>query len=67
MAWAEGGRTDMDNLVFLCARHHSEIHDGDSWQIEMINGLPWVRPPVWAHPTRPLLRNTTHRPTGSAA
>jgi Domain of unknown function (DUF222)/HNH endonuclease len=67
VAWADGGSTNLDNLVMLCPRHHSEIHDGDGWQIEMLQGIPWVRPPAWVDPTRPLLRNTTHRPTGTAA
>jgi HNH endonuclease len=64
--WADGGDTDLDNLVLLCERHHSEIHDGDGWQIEMLQGIPWVRPPAWAHPMRPLLRNTAHRRARSA-
>jgi HNH endonuclease len=64
-AWADGGRTDITNLTLLCPRHHSEVHDRtSSWQIIMIHGVPWVRPPAWAHPHRPLLRNTTHRPCG---
>jgi hypothetical protein len=32
----------------------------------MINGVPWVRPPAWAHPSRPLLRNAAHRAHGAA-
>jgi hypothetical protein len=66
--WAGGGGTDLDNLALVCPRHHSEIHDAttgrDTWRIHMIDGVPWVQPPTWAHPTRPLLRNTTHQPTG---
>jgi hypothetical protein len=60
IAWADGGATDIDNLVFACPRHHFEITDGTGWEIEMIDGVPWVRPPAWAHPGRPLLRNATH-------
>ncbi|HVN13624.1 MAG TPA: DUF222 domain-containing protein, partial [Kineosporiaceae bacterium] len=66
--WAAGGGTDVPNLVLLCPRHHSEIDIDDTWQIHMIDGVPWVRPPRWAHHDQPLLRNTTHQPhTGSAA
>ncbi len=66
--WADGGSTDLPNLVLLCPRHHTEVHQPGSWQIHMFHGIPWVRPPAWAHHQPPLLRNTTHRPhTGSAA
>jgi hypothetical protein len=30
--WAEGGATDLDNLVLLCHRHHWMVHEG-GWQI----------------------------------
>jgi hypothetical protein len=26
--WAEGGATDLDNLVLLCHAHHRLIHEG---------------------------------------
>jgi hypothetical protein len=58
--WVDGGRTDIDNLVFACPRHHVEVTDG-TWEIEMIDGVPWARPPGWVHPGRPLLRNASHR------
>jgi Domain of unknown function (DUF222) len=66
LCWVDGGGTDITNLALLCPRHHTEVHDGGSWQIEMIRGVPWVRPPAWAHPTRPLLRNTAHGAHGTA-
>ena len=30
--WSKGGRTDLDNLVLLCSRHHWMVHEG-GWQI----------------------------------
>jgi HNH endonuclease len=65
-AWTVGGRTEIDNLALLCPRHHSEVHDGGSWQIVMIHGVPWVRPPAWVYPSRELLPNTVHRPRWEA-
>src|SRR4051794_41477547 len=46
---------------FPLPRHHIEVTDG-TWHLTMINGVPWARPPAWAHPTRPLLRNASHHP-----
>jgi hypothetical protein len=63
--WADGGRTDIDNLVLVCPRHHVDVTDG-TWDVEMIHGLPWARPPAWAHPGRPLLRNASHQPPTAA-
>lgn len=28
--WAHGGRTDVDNLMLVCRRHHSALHEGRS-------------------------------------
>jgi hypothetical protein len=57
--WRNGGETDLDNLALVCLRHHTDIHHG-VWQLEMIDGLAWARPPRWLNPDRPLLRNTVH-------
>jgi hypothetical protein len=63
--WADAGSTDIDNLVLVCPRHHLDVTAG-VWDVQMIHGLPWARPPAWAHPTRPLLRNASHQtPTAS--
>jgi hypothetical protein len=32
--WRHGGRTDLDNLLPVCAHHHSKIHH-DGWTIEL--------------------------------
>lgn len=31
--WADGGPTDVDNMVLLCNRHHRLLHEGN-WHIE---------------------------------
>ena len=56
--WAEGGGTDIDNLVLMCGRHHTDHHAG-LYPIEMREGVPWVRLPSWQDTSRPWLRNTT--------
>ena len=32
--WRHGGRTDLDNLLPVCAHHHTTIHH-DGWTIEL--------------------------------
>lgn len=29
--WANGGTTDIDNLVLLCHAHHHDLHDRHIW------------------------------------
>jgi hypothetical protein len=31
VSWLDGGTTDLDNLILLCALHHHHVHDG-RWQ-----------------------------------
>ncbi|MFZ5872598.1 MAG: DUF222 domain-containing protein, partial [Actinomycetota bacterium] len=57
--WTRGGQTVIDNLVLLCARHHTEIHTG-AWTVSMRDGVPWFTPPVWLDPDQTPLRNTLH-------
>jgi hypothetical protein len=40
--WSEGGRTDLDNGVMLCAQHHHALHEG-AFEIKMVDGHPWIR------------------------
>ena len=32
--WRHGGRTDLDNLLPVCSRHHHKIHDS-GWQVTL--------------------------------
>jgi hypothetical protein len=55
--WRHGGATDLQNLALACSAHHSAIHAG-TWQLTIINGLPWVIPPPWLDPDQQPVRNT---------
>lgn len=57
--WLNGGHTDLANMCLLCRYHHREF-EPRGWQILMINGTPWWRPPTWYDPHRKPIRNTTH-------
>ena len=58
IAWADGGRTDIENLTLLCGFHHREHHKR-GWSCHMSNGIPHWRPPRWIDPTQTPRRNTT--------
>jgi len=59
--WADGGRTDLRNLVLLCSFHHRLIHHGE-WEVRMAaDGLPEFIPPQYRDPLRHPRRNTLHR------
>jgi hypothetical protein len=47
--WADGGPTDLDNLILLCQFHHTAVHEGQmairrsqerSWEFWMPDGKP---------------------------
>lgn len=44
--WADGGATALDNLVMLCAHHHSVAHS-HGWRIDLDAGRPVFTPPAW--------------------
>lgn len=54
--WADGGTTDLDNLVLLCRRHHRLVHHSD-WSVHMEHGIPWFTPPPEIDPARQPRRN----------
>jgi hypothetical protein len=59
--WADGGNTDLDNLVLLCGFHHIVVHH-HGWDVRMApNRLPEFLPPPWVDPDRQPRR--TNRPT----
>ncbi|SHF50386.1 HNH endonuclease [Jatrophihabitans endophyticus] len=59
VAWADGGATDLANLVLLCGHHHRSLGRSD-WQLHMRHGRPeWLAPP-WLDPSGTPVRNTAH-------
>ncbi|MEU3621026.1 HNH endonuclease [Amycolatopsis coloradensis] len=59
--WADGGRTDLRNLVLLCGFHHRLIHH-DDWQVRIAaDGIPEFVPPQYLDPLRHPRRNILHR------
>ncbi|WP_207782091.1 HNH endonuclease signature motif containing protein [Phytoactinopolyspora limicola] len=59
--WADGGDTDVENLVLLCGHHHRVIHHG-GWDVRLgVHGHPEFLPPAWIDATRTPRRNTRPR------
>jgi len=59
--WADGGPTDLRNLVLLCGFHHRLVHH-DDWQVRMApDGIPEFVPPQYLDPLRHPRRNIFHR------
>jgi hypothetical protein len=55
--WEHGGRTDLDNTLLLCIRHHHAVHEG-GWTITRTAGIPPGGTGCWeftppARPRRP--------------
>jgi hypothetical protein len=43
--WAEGGPTAAHNLLLLCRRHHTAVHERDGFGLELVDGRPVFRRP----------------------
>jgi 5-methylcytosine-specific restriction endonuclease McrA len=71
--WAHGGRTDLENLVLLCPRHHRKVHE-ERWRLLLDargrtrtirpDGRPLKAPPF---PMRPELREVLSFPRRARA
>ncbi len=42
--WADGGPTELENLVSLCRPHHRRVHE-QGWSIHIADGVAVVEPP----------------------
>ncbi|MBM4557823.1 DUF222 domain-containing protein [Rhodococcus hoagii] len=48
--WADGGPTDLDNLVLLCRYHHQLLHHSH-WEVKIgADRHPWFTPPSTVDP-----------------
>jgi hypothetical protein len=43
--WADGGPTAARNLLLLCRRHHTAVHDRGGFRLELVDGRPMFRRP----------------------
>ncbi len=65
--WADGGPTNLANLVLMCAHHHRLLHRS-GWQVRIAaDGLPEFLPPVFLDKRRKPRRNNLHQPLPLAA
>ncbi|KDU85011.1 HNH endonuclease [Amycolatopsis mediterranei] len=65
--WADGGPTDLTNLVLMCAHHHRLLHRS-GWQVRIAaDGLPEFLPPAFLDKRRKPRRNNLHQPLPFAA
>jgi hypothetical protein len=65
-SWIDGGDTAIHNLVLLCRRHHSALHNGH-WTITITEGRVHVSLPSWADPSPPVRTRTPSLPSATTA
>jgi hypothetical protein len=58
--WANGGRTDLDNMAIACG-YHNNFAPKQGWRTVLIDGIPHWQPPPW-HPIKEPQRNYHHHP-----
>ena len=54
--WANGGPTEIDNLIMVCHRHHRSVHEG-GWNVVNKNGQFVFYDPMGNETTIPRLSN----------
>ena len=65
--WADGGPTELANLVLMCAHHHRLLHRS-GWEVRIAaDGLPEFLPPAFLDKQRKPRRNNLHQPLPFAA
>ncbi|WIV54529.1 HNH endonuclease signature motif containing protein [Amycolatopsis nalaikhensis] len=65
--WADGGPTNLGNMVLLCGHHHRLLHRS-GWHVRIAaDGLPEFLPPVYLDKRRKPRRNNIHEPLPFAA
>jgi hypothetical protein len=65
--WADGGPTELGNMVLMCAHHHRLLHRS-GWQVRIApDGLPEFLPPAFLDKHRKPRRNNLHQPLPFAA
>ncbi|OXM69957.1 HNH endonuclease signature motif containing protein [Amycolatopsis vastitatis] len=65
--WADGGPTELGNLVLMCAHHHRLLHRS-GWEVRIAaDGLPEFLPPAFLDKQRKPRRNNLHQPLPFAA
>jgi hypothetical protein len=59
--WADGGPTDLDNLVLLCGHYHRVVHHR-GWHVRMAaDRYPEFLPPPWVEPDQTPRRDNRPR------
>ena len=56
--WADGGTTNINNLIMLCHRHHDMTHH-TGWHIRIRDKTPEFIPPTWIDPNQTPRRKPT--------